>query len=108
MSSGSDNIWNPVLGLCCHYQIRQRFEDIPTEELGSVALSCRLAPDLLCDASVLQFTTIPWTSTVPVILSSTIASLCRVKHRCLALLNASRHRLWETTTVSLGTVASTI
>ena len=45
LSSGTDdeeqNIWNPVLGLCCHDQIGQRIEDIFPEEEWRYRVSTR-------------------------------------------------------------------
>ena len=43
------NIWNPILGLCCHYHVNKYFEELLSEEdLGRIARSSRFALDLLC------------------------------------------------------------
>ena len=76
------NIWNPILGLCCHYHVNKYFEELLSEEdLGRIARSSRFA----LDPFVLQrrsFGRCITFATIGHVTYCTIASV-RSRHHCL-------------------------
>ena len=50
--ASSDELWNPMLGLCCHAHVGIFMEALVDEkDLGRIALSCHFALDIFCDKS---------------------------------------------------------